>query len=121
MYILAVFLSLIIVFQVKHWYIDFVLQTDEMVKGKGIYGNPQGLLHSFQHGIVTFGLMLFYVPELALMLACIDFVTHYHIDYIKMKYGCRDITQKEFWIHLGLDQMMHQIVYVLLLVLIILG
>jgi hypothetical protein len=43
-----------------------------------------------------------------------DGLTHYHIDWTKMNYGNRDIMNEQFWCHLGLDQMAHQIVYIML-------
>ena len=45
---------------VKHYIIDFVMQTDEMVKGKGVYGNPKGILHSLQHAIGTLLIAFFF-------------------------------------------------------------
>lgn len=105
----------LLLLQIKHWYIDFVMQTNEMVAGKGIYGNPKGILHSLQHAIATFIILVFFVsPVLAIVLALFDFVTHYHIDWTKMNYGCRDIQNPKFWNHLGLDQMAHQIVYLII-------
>ena len=106
------FIVLLVIMQVKHWYVDFVLQTDEMVKGKGIYGNIDGIEHSFQHALASLVIFGLAEPTFAFLMAIIDFVTHYHIDYVKMKYGCRDITQKAFWVQLGLDQMAHQLVYI---------
>ena len=106
---------LLILLQLKHWFVDFVLQTDDMVKGKGIYGNPDGVNHSLQHAIATLWIV-FYVtwnPLLAIGLSALDFITHYHIDYVKIKYGERDITLKQFWTQLGLDQMAHQLTYIL--------
>jgi hypothetical protein len=32
-----------------------------------------------------------------------------------MRYGEQDISKKEFWKHLGLDQLAHQITYILLI------
>lgn len=91
----------------------FFLQTDAMVKGKGIYGNLQGIWHSLQHSLLTFFIVYFIVPTpFAFALAVFDFVTHYHIDWVKMKFGCRDITQSKFWHQLGLDQFAHQLVYI---------
>jgi hypothetical protein len=42
----------------------------------------------------------------------LDFLAHYHIDWTKMNYGNRDIRTPQFWNHLGLDQMAHQICYI---------
>lgn len=107
---------LLILLQIKHWYVDFVNQSDEEVKHKGIYLNWLGVKHSLKHGVGT-ALVLWAVTgwayiEFALILGAIDFVLHYHIDWIKMKYGNRDITTPQFWNHLGLDQMAHQITYI---------
>lgn len=117
---LLLFFSFLILIQVKHFVVDFILQTDEMVVGKGIYGNLAGINHSFQHALATFAICFVYVPDLALLLATLDFVTHYHIDYVKIRYGNRDIKTKQFWVHLGLDQLAHQLVYSFYLIAILL-
>ena len=103
---------LLILLFVKHWYVDFVLQTEEMVKSKGIYGDAEGIYHSLQHAAFTLALLLLVTNTwLALALASLDGLVHYHVDWTKMNYGNRDITTKEFWNHLGLDQLAHQITY----------
>jgi hypothetical protein len=106
---------LVLVFlQFKHWYIDFVNQTDDEVKCKGIYLNWVGIKHSLKHGIGTILCVFFatFYLDIALILGLLDFVIHYHIDWIKMNYGCKDITKKSFWSHLGLDQMLHHLTYI---------
>lgn len=117
-------LMILVLLQIKHWYIDFVDQTMEEVHGKGIYGNWLGIRHSMKHGIATMLIMpVFFGIEVGLMfgfvLGCFDFVTHYHIDWAKMNWGNRDIQTPAFWAHLGLDQMMHQLVYLAIIGLII--
>jgi len=108
----GMFLVLALLF-VKHWYIDFVNQSDEEVKGKGIYGNAHGVMHSLKHGVATgFIFMVFVINfELAVIIGFIDFFLHYHIDYCKMRFGNRDITTKAFWAQLGLDQLAHALTY----------
>lgn len=104
---------------VKHYIVDFVLQTDAMVKGKGIYGNRDGIMHSAQHAIGTLIVAMLLLPHPAswFLLALFDFIAHYHIDWIKMNWGNRDITNPRFWNHLGLDQLAHQCCYLLMVVL----
>jgi hypothetical protein len=98
--------------QVKHWYIDFVIQTDKEVANKGIYLNWFGIQHSLKHGIATLAITLIFLPIFeALILGAIDFFLHYHIDYCKMRFGTRNIKTKAFWLQLGLDQMLHQLTY----------
>lgn len=105
---------------IKHWYIDFVNQSDEEVKHKGIYLDWLGVKHSLKHGILTAVIMSFFVYYTvdAIVLGMIDCVLHYHIDYVKMKYGNRDIKTPEFWAQLGFDQLAHYICYLWLVSLI---
>jgi hypothetical protein len=104
--------------QVKHWYIDFVNQSNIEVASKGIYGDFHGIMHSLKHGVATALVILAIVTPAYLLFAIIcgviDFVVHYHIDWLKMNYGNRDITTPAFWNHLGLDQMAHQLTYLLI-------
>ena len=108
----SVFVLLALLF-VKHWYIDFVNQSQEEIDGKGIYGNRSGLRHSFKHGLATAVIMWLFVayPLDAIVLGLIDFVLHYHIDYVKMRFGNKDISTNAFWSQLGLDQLAHYICY----------
>lgn len=106
--------------QIKHWYIDFVNQSDEEVRHKGIYLDWIGMQHSLKHGAITSAiLMLFVSPILALQIGVIDFILHYHIDYCKMRFGNTDIKTKAFWAHLGADQLAHQLTYLLIIILIV--
>jgi hypothetical protein len=108
----------LILIQIKHWYIDFVNQTNEEVAGKGIYGNTLGIKHSAKHGLGTLAIILlitdWYYIMFAALIAFFDFITHYHIDWVKMNYGNKDINSKAFWGQLGLDQMAHQMTYICL-------
>ena len=107
--------------QVKHWWVDFVNQTDEEVHSKGIYGNMVGIGHSVKHGALTYVILLCVLPvNQAYYIAIADIFLHYHIDWIKMNYGERDIKNKTFWIQLGLDQLAHQLCYILYLILFLL-
>ena len=106
---------LLLLLQIKHWYIDFVNQNNVEVASKGIYGDFHGVMHSAKHGIGTTLCILFVTSPAYLFYATvcglIDFVVHYHVDWAKMNYGNRDITTPAFWNHLGLDQMAHQLTY----------
>lgn len=99
---------------IKHYLVDFVFQTEQEVKGKGIYGNLFGIRHSLEHAVLTLWITLMITVNLpiSLIIALLDFVLHYHIDWAKMNYGCRDITNKLFWNHLGLDQLAHSLTYI---------
>jgi hypothetical protein len=105
--------------QVKHWLVDFAWQTTEHVKHKGTYGHPVGMMHSVEHAVGTgfclLTLMLLpnvSIPLLTLVImSTLDGILHYHIDWAKMNFGCRDIQTPTFWNHLGFDQMLHQLTY----------
>lgn len=114
----AAFVILVLLF-VKHWYIDFVNQSDAEVRTKGIYGKFPGVLHSIKHGIVT-AIIVYLIGEWefdlsvvdAMIIGSVDAIVHYHCDWLKMRYGNRDITSRAFWAHLGLDQLVHSLTYV---------
>ncbi len=111
-------LLLLALLQVKHWYIDFVNQTEEEVEGKGKYGNSEGINHSAKHGIGTMAVVLCVTGldyiALAGVIAFIDFVCHYHIDWAKIninKSKNYTVNDKQFWMWLGFDQLLHQLTY----------
>lgn len=103
---------------VKHFVVDFPLQVEYQWRNKGTYGHPGGLIHAGYHGIGTFIVlsMVFGIEYwfFILIMAIFDSVTHYHIDWAKMNWGNRDIQNPQFWTHLGLDQLAHQIVYLII-------
>lgn len=109
-------LYILVLLQIKHWYVDFVNQTNEEVKYKGVYLDWRGVKHSLKHGAATF--LCFWAAtgteyfEFAFFIGALDVILHYHIDWVKMNYGNRDITTPQFWNHLGLDQMAHQLCYI---------
>jgi len=98
----------------KHYLVDFVWQTDAEVRSKAIYCDALGMRHSAEHGLLTYFLSLLITQNVgvALLLGAIDFILHYHIDWAKMNFGCRDITNPLFWNHLGLDQLAHGLTYI---------
>lgn len=109
-----VFEAILLFLLIKHYLFDFVFQTDAMVANKGRYGHYQGLMHSLLHGLGTFTVLMVYNARLALVLAVIDFVIHYHVDWIKTRFGCRDMKRPEYWNHFGIDQLAHGLTYVFL-------
>jgi hypothetical protein len=107
-----IFITLGLLF-IKHWYIDFVNQTQEEIEHKGIYGNLDGLAHSAKHGLGTIFVLLLtgLEPALAVVLGALDMIAHYHIDWFKMRFGTRDIHTKAFWTEFGMDQLAHALTY----------
>ena len=81
---------------------------------KGTYGHFGGILHASLHGLFTMACLWWYAPLACIWLGFFDAIVHYHVDWIKMNYGNRDISTPAFWNHLGLDQMAHQLTYLLI-------
>ncbi len=124
MFTLLLILALL---QVKHWLVDFVFQTNEMIQWKGVYGDRRGLAHSIQHGVwsalVLVGFVVGGVISIPMMITAIllEVAVHYHIDFLKQNWGEQDPMKKPYWMHLGFDQMAHQIWYLLMVALLLGG
>ncbi len=102
----------------KHIIADYYMQYPWMFRHKGKYGHPGGIAHSLWHGILTFVVLINFVDiVLAFSLAFLDFVLHYHIDYLKSKawknYNLTPSDQK-YWIIHGTDQFAHMMTYFLI-------
>lgn len=114
-------LTLLLFLQLKHWYADFKIQTYMQTVKKGVWLHPVGLSHSADHvwttlvALVIFDLFILQLNfPLMVGLALIEGVLHYIIDYVKVKYGCKDNTKPMFWSQFGLDQLAHQVTYLLM-------
>lgn len=111
----------------KHFIVDFPMQTERMVEEKGIYGALGGLVHSGLHGWATMLIVTAFLTSITgwdiaatgiigIVIGAADAVAHYHIDWAKMNLG-RDFTVKDrmYWTLLGLDQMLHYLTYILMI------
>jgi len=109
---------LLLALQLKHFIIDFPLQTKYQWSNKGTWGHPGGILHAALHALGTFTVLFMFIEnaQLSLYLALADGFIHYHIDWAKMKLnaamGWGPTTHPEFWVLLGLDQFLHQLTYI---------
>lgn len=113
---------MLVLFQVKHFVFDWLYQTPNMLVGKGIYGNKAGIAHSALHAFGTWVVLLpFVIFHWAIILAILEGLVHYHIDYIKARFGTKDASTPKFWAQLGLDQYAHQVTYLALVLVIITG
>ena len=109
-------------FAIKHFLVDFLLQTRYQWSNKGTYGHPGGLLHAGLHGVGTAICLMTFAWEHILLLALMDAVFHYHIDWAKMKlnshYKWRADSSEYFWWTLGADQLLHTLTYIIIVALI---
>lgn len=114
-----VILLVLLALTVKHFILDFVYQPPFMWQNKGTYGHPGGVFHSWGHCIATFLILLPVTTfHFAWLIAIIEFLIHYHMDWFKMWYnkkkGWAANTHNEFWILMGFDQMVHSLTYILI-------
>jgi hypothetical protein len=113
-------LALLLLLQIKHWYADFKIQTYMQTVKKGVWLDPIGISHTVDHIWTTMVcLMVFslFHPVSAgtiVLVAALEGVYHYMIDYTKVKYGCKDNTKPLFWNQFGLDQLAHQTSYLVM-------
>ena len=112
---------LLFLFQVKHWYADFKIQTYMQTVKKGIWLNPVGISHSVDHmwgsmlALLVFSMIITPITWwLIILIAIVEAVIHYIIDFTKVKFGCKDNTNPLFWNQFGLDQLAHQTCYLLI-------
>lgn len=101
---------------VKHFVADFLYQPPYQWQNKGTFMHPGGLIHAGQHALATAFILLFFAVPLAAPLAIGEFIIHYATDWSKMninkKMGWGATTHNEFWILLGVDQLIHSLTYV---------
>jgi hypothetical protein len=114
-------LTLLLLLQIKHCYADFMIQTYAQTVRKGIYRDLVGISHTMDHVTATLvALFLFSIwhpvaPLTILWIALLEGIAHYHIDWIKVRYGCKDNTKPVYWAEFGLDQLSHQLCYILII------
>lgn len=88
---------------------------------KGVWLDPIGMSHSGDHiwgtlvALLVFSLFVQPLSGLLILaVAIVEGIIHYIIDFVKVKYGCKDNTKPLFWNQFGLDQLAHQICYLLI-------
>lgn len=118
-------ITLLILLIFKHLVFDFFYQPPYQWQNKGTYGHWGGIIHSSQHVVTTYFILLFFIAqEYAILISFIEFLIHYHMDWFKMWYGKKmnykphpsmgcTIKQSEwFWYMLGIDQFVHYMTYI---------
>jgi len=113
-------LALLLLLQIKHWYADFKIQTYMQTVKKGVWLDPIGISHTVDHVWTTLVCLLIFSlfhPISAVtivVVAVLEGLYHYTVDYIKVKHGCKDNTKPLFWNQFGLDQLAHQTSYLVM-------
>lgn len=119
-------LFLVLLFTIKHFVVDYILQRKYQYTHKGTYGHAGGLLHAGLHGIGTYFVLMIgsLIPIVAVLLfSLLDSVIHYHVDWAKTNINAKmkwaPNSHDEYWILLGLDQFLHSLTYILIVHLVV--
>lgn len=112
--------------QIKHVLADFYLQTSWMVQTKGIYGHLGGLAHTGVHVLLSGSVLVWAGLAWWLLLAVliVEFVVHYHTDWTKDRLVRREgvgPSDSKFWNLTGIDQFVHQLTYLAMVGVVVLG
>lgn len=116
-------LFLYIIFRVKHFTCDFMLQSDWMALNKGKPGRAgyNALFsHTIIHAVGTLLIVLVFAPSLW-WLALVDFVVHSGVDRLKGVLTLKKHWQTNdtmFWWAFGIDQELHNFTHMAYIVMI---
>jgi len=110
-------LVLLALFQVKHTFADYFMQTQRMLSNRSVYAHFGRAQHAGIHALFTLIVVLIAgLPlSVALILFAIDAVVHFHIDWLKGAYSERSDEgpeKKGYWRAFGIDQLAHQLTYI---------
>ena len=108
---------LLLGFQLKHFLADYSLQFEYMYENKGrLSGWIKPLAHhSLVHATFTFFISVGFVGiSIALALGAFDFITHFLTDRWKARKPEKCNQDNSFWINLGIDQMVHHTVGIII-------
>lgn len=110
-------LLLLCLLQIKHLFADFFLQTAKMLSGRDEYLHSGRAQHAGVHAL--FSVVVFVIMgapvSFILVIAALEWVVHFHIDYGKAHYSeKKELTPQNavFWRAMGTDQCLHQLTYV---------
>lgn len=113
-------LVLLFLFQIKHMFADYFLQTERMLAGRDQYFHLGRVQHATVHALgsaICFALVLT-TPLFILSVVVLEAIVHFHIDWGKARYSnAAGYTPSDagFWRAAGVDQALHQLTYVAML------
>jgi hypothetical protein len=117
---IALLFGSLVLFQVKHFICDFVLQTAYIYRNKGIYGHPAGFIHAGLHAVTSLPAILLLTRSGGLIttLVLAELAIHYHVDWLKLYIDHRfgfTVEKSAYWMVFGADQLAHQLTYAVFL------
>jgi len=109
-------ITMLVLFQVKHFVADYVLQPGWILRGKGDLRLAGGYAHAGVHAVGSLPALLIAGPgasQLAALLVA-EFAVHYAIDFSKASLSRLSLAGPEtqtYWTLHGADQLLHQMTY----------
>lgn len=110
----------------KHCLVDGFLQTPYQRRNKAIWGHPGGIIHAGMHAVASFvaiaiAYFLLEIPPpifLISVLCFIEFVIHYHSDWIKTTVNLRMRKKTRFKLRVVtiIDQSVHVLTYICMVI-----
>jgi hypothetical protein len=116
MHMMLVTIAMVVLFQVKHFVADYILQPGWMLRGKGDLRRAGGYAHAAIHAAGSLPALLIAAPganQVAALVAA-EFAVHYAIDFSKAALSSRGLAGPDtqtYWTLHGADQLMHQMTY----------
>ena len=113
---MLLFEACLILLFIKHVLCDFIWYSDRLRLKKEAYGDISGIRHAAIHGICTFlifGIALLSGTIFALLLGALDAILHYHFEWFRLHYGCKETNNKLYWKHIGVLQLLHSLTYLM--------
>jgi len=115
-------LNIFLLLLVKHAIADIGIQSMQGTLNKHNYRGKRAHLHYGTHGIGT--ALVFLIcgigPITALIAGAIDWIAHWHIDYVKtsaIKSWSVEKNTVKFWWITSIDQALHYLTYYMLIIL----
>ena len=110
--------------QIKHFVADYTLQWPSMIADKCHLNRPGGYIHAGIHVVLTLPVLILCGLSVAAiaMVMVLEFIVHYATDYAKGSYDCErklDVHTRKFWTVHGVDQLVHQLTYAVILAFIV--
>ena len=110
-------LILLVLFQIKHMFADYFLQTPRMLTGRSDYLHVGRAQHAGVHAIGSIPVLAIVGTPAGALIALIiaEWVVHFHIDWGKARYSeAKGYSPADagFWRAAGFDQALHQLTYV---------
>lgn len=108
---------LLCLFQIKHMFADYFLQTRRMLDGRSEYWHLGRAQHAGVHALGSILALLIVGTSFGfiIVLALLEWVVHFNIDYGKARVTKKLMLrpdQASFWRAAGMDQCLHQLTYV---------